>query len=460
MGMSTPAESSPTEAHLNDLAMRTVLEDSGGFIMVKIPDFETLSESERITIFKKAQELQRKKPFGADNLASRLRDLTPPIDSEEELEEARVLEFRARKELEDDGCPPCYPPDLDFPLRNPPKKYQAIIQYWKSVSDVVLCYQKLDWEKFRRLQAMVRCRNRPFSKFVDEVRERRQRHGLGGDVRLLLDLERQSRLDNWIEFQNRHLKRLEQFEKERDRLKQELDDAQKLAGDRNTTRPKVGPTRAEALKRRLEVTERDLKWHHVLLHWIEQRRLAMDPGHPTPIKEDYEDQDAAPKAVRRTSTRGRPIKQINGPSVLGQVRVTKPKSKERNTRNMQTQKPKAPGLEPPIQNLDVILQSSTSQASKRPETKSRHTKIDRPLRQIHPQSVSKASRFAGIRVKSPLGPRRRGAEKTQSPDLARRPTPQRAQSAPTTTRSGRISRPPTKRAPGSGAFATTPPILP
>jgi hypothetical protein len=40
------------------------------------------------------------------------RDLTPPIDSEEELEEARVLEFQARKELEDDGCPPCYPPDL------------------------------------------------------------------------------------------------------------------------------------------------------------------------------------------------------------------------------------------------------------------------------------------------------------------------------------------------------------
>lgn len=73
---------------------------------------------------------------------------------------------------------------------------------------------------------MVRCRNRPFSNLVDEVRERRQRHGLSGHVRLLLDTEQQSRLDNWIEFQNRHLKRLEQFEKERDKLKQELDDNQ------------------------------------------------------------------------------------------------------------------------------------------------------------------------------------------------------------------------------------------
>ncbi|KAF2811773.1 uncharacterized protein BDZ99DRAFT_461763 [Mytilinidion resinicola] len=126
--------------------------------------------------------------------------------------------------------------------------------------------------------------------------------------------------------------------------------------------------------------------------------------------------------------RERRTKQIDGPSVLGKVRVTKAKakSKERNTRNMQTQKPKAPEPEPSIQKLDVILQSSTSQASKRPETKSRRTKIDRPLRQIHPQSVSKASRFAGIKVKSPSGPRRRGAEQTQSPDRARRPTPQQA----------------------------------
>lgn len=325
----------------------------------------------------------------------------------------------------------------------------------------MLCYQKLDWEKFRRLQAVVRCRNRPFSNFVDEVRERRQRHGLSGHVRLLLDTELQNWLDNCMEFQNRHLKRLEQFQKERDKLKQELDDNKKLTGDRITTHLKLGPTRAEALERRLEVTERDLKWHHVLLHWIEQRRLAMDPGHPTPVKEDHDDQGAAPKAVRRTSTRERPTKQTEGPSILGKVRVTKANSKKRNIRNMQIQKLKAPELEPPIRNLDVILQSSASQASKHPETKPRHTKIDRPLRQIHSERVAKTNRFAGIGVKSSSGSQGRSAERTQTQDRKRRPTSQQAQSAPTfTRRSGRISRPPIRWAPVSGAFATTSPTLP
>ena len=305
---------------------------------------------------------------------------------------------------------------------------------------MVLCYQKLDWEKFRKLQARVRSRNRPFSNFVDEVRERRQRHGLGGDVCLLLDLEKQSRLDNWIEFQNRHLKRLEQFKEERDKLKQELADAQELAGYRNNTRPKFGPTRAEALKQRLEVIQRNLKWHHVLLQWIEQQRLAMDLVHPAPVREDNENQGAAPKFVRRTSTRGRRNKGKERSSILGNVRVMKSMSKERNKRNTQIQKLTASELEPPIQNLD-----STSQASKHPEAKPRRIKIDTPVRQIRPQGVSKATRFAGIKARSPLGPRRRAAEQAHFPDRAHLSTPQRAQSAHTiTTRFGRISMPPTR----------------
>ena len=140
-----------------------------------------------------------------------------------------------------------------FPCEPPPEKYQAIIQYWQLADDVVLCQQKMDWEKFRRLQAVIRHRNRPFSNYVDEVRERRQRCGLSGHVRLLLNIEQQSRLENWIEFQNRHLKRLEQFERERDKFKQELNDNQKLASDRDTTCPKLGLTYVEALMRRLKV---------------------------------------------------------------------------------------------------------------------------------------------------------------------------------------------------------------
>lgn len=32
------------------------------------------------------------------------------MDEDEKNEEARRLEANARKELEDAGCPPCYPP--------------------------------------------------------------------------------------------------------------------------------------------------------------------------------------------------------------------------------------------------------------------------------------------------------------------------------------------------------------
>jgi hypothetical protein len=211
--------------------------------------------------------------------------MTPPLDQEEENKESRMLEAQAREELENDGCPPCYPPNLNIPLQNPPEQYQAIICYWKSfpgTDDVVLCAQLSDWRKFRTLQGRdrARYRNKLFSNFVDKVRERRQRHKLGGDVRLLLDPKQQSGLENWMEFQNYHLKRLERFERRRD----SLSDAWKDAGAED----------AEAIWQELEDTERDLEGHKVLLEWIEQMRWTMmNPGHPTPVEE--EDNNAAPK---------------------------------------------------------------------------------------------------------------------------------------------------------------------
>ena len=81
--------------------------------------------------------------------------MTPPVDEEEEDEESRLLEVQSRKELENEGCPPCYPPDLDIPLRNIPEKYRAITSYWKSfpgTGDVVLRAQLSDWQNFARFK--------------------------------------------------------------------------------------------------------------------------------------------------------------------------------------------------------------------------------------------------------------------------------------------------------------------
>ena len=116
MGMGTPAESSPSESHLNDLATRTILEDSSGFMYVMAHQqtiksqtavlmlafdgqngqnprlWDTLRVREdycfqKSTVKAKIQhydlwrdkltlslrELRRERPFDADNLASRLR---------------------------------------------------------------------------------------------------------------------------------------------------------------------------------------------------------------------------------------------------------------------------------------------------------------------------------------------------------------------------------------------------
>lgn len=219
-----------------------------------------------------------------------------------------------------------------------------------------LCAQNTEWRKFRTSQSRVRrrFRNKPFSKCEDEVRERRRRYQLGGDVRLMLDQEQQSRLENWTEFQNYHLERLERFEKKRDGLKQELDYAQKKAEGTDAAGSEPAAEEAEAVQQVLENAEWDLERHKVLLQWIELERRAMDPGYLTPIETHTDYQDAAEKAVRRTSTCARQKRRPVTSAVLGKVRIAKALPKKRN---MRTQKFKVPELGPAIQDLDAIPQS-------------------------------------------------------------------------------------------------------
>lgn len=318
---------------------------------------------------------------------------------------------------------------------------------------MVLCAQLSDWRRFRaaQLKARDRYRDKAFSKYAEEAVELRRRHEVGGEVRLLLDPKQQSRPENWMEFQNYHLKRLEQFEKKRDELKKELDDAQKQA--EHIAGWERAAEDVEAIQQVLENAEWDLERHKVLLQWIEQERRAMDRGYPTPAKENNNDQDAVPKAVRRTSTRASQKERPEPSAVLGKVRVSKATSKKRNT---QTQKPKAPELELGIQNSDVILQSGIPQAR---ETKPRRTKEETIIRQLRPQRVSKANRLANVRPESRLsGPQPRGAGQTRSPDRARPKGPWRPQSAPEIVmrRRGRTSRQSAASKMGSGVKVKRP----
>ncbi|KAK2591044.1 hypothetical protein QQS21_011276 [Conoideocrella luteorostrata] len=239
------------------------------------------------------------------------REVTPPLDPEEEAEEVRMREAEARKDLLEDGCPPCYPDNLELPLRPPfPAECEAMIYYWTpsaSPSDVPLCAQREDWRKFRLLQKRNRRRYKVFSDYEVEVRDRRRRHGLDGDVRLTAELERQGPLERWIEFQDYQLQRLEELEKKCDSLKEKLSKAEASKAcnvekasaaddtandDGEGLKENVGKANghpAYAFQSRfplnldqvgmiswgLSNADRSLLRHRDLLHWVEHKKQEM-----------------------------------------------------------------------------------------------------------------------------------------------------------------------------------------
>lgn len=379
---------------------------------------ETLPEPQQMAVFKKAEQRLIRGQLDADALRQRLEELTPPPDPEEDAEECRILEAQARQDLENDGCPPCYPPELDVPVRDPPEELRQIIEYWRSRTsgdDVVLCAQRSDWRRFREWQQRVRLRyrNRPFSTFLDNVRERRQRHGLDGDVELLLDWQQQSREQTWIEFQDYHLRLHESQTMERDELRE---------------------TRLAPL--RLEYAERTLRQHEVLMSWIEQRRVLMKTPPATPVGKGSADLNSSPALQRRS-------KRLNPPSVLGKVRVSK------STTHGQDKVRKCTSTAPARKPSSADTAGSTPPMSACREPRPRRAK-EKALSQLLSQKVAKASRATETVVKPPF--RKQSGAAGSIRQCARPPRPSAShplQSTPKIirTRSQRISREPVRWVP-------------
>lgn len=235
---------------------------------------------------------------------------------------------------------------------------------------MILCAQRSDWRKFRASQTRVRgCyRGEPFGTYVNEVRERRRRHELYNEVHLLLDSQQQSQQENWNEFQDYHLKHYERLEKKRNRLQKDLDEARKRASNTDTEGSERAAQNENAIQGRLEYTERTLRWHEVLLGWIEQQRLMMDPRPLTPVEEDTCGQNAVLNTVRKAPTRQRRLKGPDSPAVLGKARVLKPKLKSRNTRNQTSNAPKS---QPSIVDSVFTAPNSIQQVPKRRKKKPR-----------------------------------------------------------------------------------------
>lgn len=341
------------------------------------------------------------------------RDLTPPVDEAEEKKISNSYELNARRELERDGCPPCYPPGLEIPPRNPPERYKAIVQYWQSfprTDDVVLCAQLTNWRAFRARQSHDRRRfpGSSFNKFVDSVRDRLRKHGLGEGFSLCLDLGRQSHFENWVEYLHHNLKRKEQFEKRRDRLKGELSDTIKAED-------------IDAVLQELGTVERDLDRQKVLLAWIDEQRAAMWAEAKV-----VNNRTTASKAPRRTYTRGTP-------PVLRNFKVSKSMPK---TRKRQHRKPSIAESERTTPDYAADPSSTLTMKHRiagQPRLQETTVKKQRRL-SIYPASHRRSGSQPFHQTRRIPAERREGQGRLEHPPERR-------------TRSGRISKPPIRWVP-------------
>ncbi len=187
--------------------------------------------------------------------------------------------------------------------------------------------QLSDWQNFRSFQGRIRqyYRKRPISEFVTKARNRRRKHNLDGNVRLRFDVNQQSRLENWTEFEDYHLQLHESLEKEGEDLKV----SKGMRRSAKDTGSGGFDGAAKACQQRLEYTEWKLQQHKILLQWTEEERMAMDISYPVPAKEDSDDVDALPKVVRATCAGSRRKRQAKTLTVLGDVKISKAKPKKR-----------------------------------------------------------------------------------------------------------------------------------
>ncbi|KAF3768555.1 hypothetical protein M406DRAFT_102745 [Cryphonectria parasitica EP155] len=258
--------------------------------------------------------------------------------------------------------------------------------------------------------------------FVAGVCERRRRHELGSSyVQLLLNPQQQSQQQTWIEFQDYHLIRYEQFAKKRDRLVEKLHKCQKQAGATDLEGSEHTVRSEEAIQGRLEFAERTLRSHRVLLGWIEQQRLRMDSW-PLPSVRETDDQSATLRAIPRVSSRQRRSRQFSTSTVQGKIRVSKPTL---NTSNMRAKTVKASTPQPVIMDSDVTAPDCTQQ---------------RPKRQgMKPLCQEEATRLP--RPTLPGDKQTRGRVQAQRQLIQLR---SRSEFDAFKTRSGRISRPPVR----------------
>lgn len=160
---------------------------------------------------------------------------TPPYDpnSPTVIEEHALREREAYEALIRDGGQPTHPIEIGLKVLDEPGICEDIISYWKLASECgrePFLTQLRSWEVFRKWQDQIRkyyvSQNR-FSEYPQYVNERRRRFNLEANADLRPERIQQSRLDDWLEYQNFQLHRREKLESQIKEAEQVLDAAQK-----------------------------------------------------------------------------------------------------------------------------------------------------------------------------------------------------------------------------------------
>ncbi|KAK3897957.1 hypothetical protein C8A05DRAFT_38468 [Staphylotrichum tortipilum] len=325
--MSSPSDTD--DSFLDNLAARTVIESDGHVTTVTIPGAEKLSLEAMNAVYDRARRLLNPAPFDPAALQHKLEALrseTPPPYGDDVDEETRALETQARQDLIAQGCPPCYPPSLTVPLRNPPSRYQPIISYWHSLSitdDAVLSAQRWDWSKFCDYQRTARQRygSKKFHRYEERAAERRHRHGLPGPVHFTFDRTQQTRLETWTEYQNYHLLRHEELNQKLETQQARLATFEGLVAAGTA---KQDTYALAALHSGVDACEQAIEKHKLLLRWVEQQRRTMT-----------REPSAPPRTLRRTpARRGRRVDGGDLSRVLGSARISKTDSKPQQQRRV------------------------------------------------------------------------------------------------------------------------------
>ncbi|KAI9670780.1 MAG: hypothetical protein M1817_003891 [Caeruleum heppii] len=209
-------------AHTLGELLNFTVNDIRGISTLDVKDWSHLSPDNREQVFKKLRdETVQTVSIDPNQLEGKLNQLPPERRSSSSSSSShfrtpsptRLHEWGREKNrnayysLIEEGGIPSHPVDLGVSVLEEPGEYKDIASYWeRQISgSAAFCAQLQLWRKFRGYQQRMRryfIQRDRFPEYQQSVSARRRRHGLEGDVDLREEVNQQSKMENWVEYQD------------------------------------------------------------------------------------------------------------------------------------------------------------------------------------------------------------------------------------------------------------------